>query len=126
MSAPIERRLLKGRPFAAIDRYYFGSPALTIQDAERRSRCQRRIQARRQHGICPARCVSDRRALAIESSLEGLELKEFFQLLSSTCLAYRRCHLVRVAGDQIGVTFLARDALSKRKSTKKRSTDQVV
>ena len=41
--------------------------------------------------------------LLIEGSLEGLDLKEFFLLLSSTGLAYRRCRLVRVAGDQIGV-----------------------
>jgi PilZ domain len=59
--------------------------------------------------------------LIIEGSLEGLDLKEFFLLLSSTGLAYRRCELVRVAGDQIGVTFLARD--NKRK---KRSTSQAV
>ena len=46
--------------------------------------------------------------LLIEGSLEGLDLKEFFLLLSSTGLACRRCRLVRVAGDQIGVEFLAR------------------
>jgi hypothetical protein len=64
--------------------------------------------------------------LLIEGSLEGLDLKEFFLLLSSTGLAYRRCQLMRVAGDQIGVAFLARDKFSKRKSAMKRSTDQVV
>src|SRR5258708_33999284 len=64
--------------------------------------------------------------LLIEGSLEGLDLKEFFLLLSSTGLAYRRCELVRVAGDQIGVAFLAQDTFSKRKSAKKRSTDQAV
>jgi hypothetical protein len=36
--------------------------------------------------------------LLIEGSLEGLDLNEFFLLLSSTGLAYRRCKLVRVAG----------------------------
>jgi hypothetical protein len=51
--------------------------------------------------------------LLIEGSLEGLDLKEFFLLLSSTGLAYRRCRLVRVAGDQIGVEFLARDTKKK-------------
>jgi PilZ domain len=64
--------------------------------------------------------------LLIESSLEGLDLKEFFLLLSSTGLVYRRCQLMRVAGDQIGVAFLARDTFSKRRSAKKLSTDQVV
>jgi hypothetical protein len=61
--------------------------------------------------------------LLIEGSLEGLDLKEFFLLLSSTGLAYRRCELVRVAGDQIGVTFLSPDTLSRKK---KRSADQAV
>ena len=44
--------------------------------------------------------------LTIEGSVEGLHLKEFFLLLSSTGLAYRRCELSWVNGDQIGVTFL--------------------
>src|SRR4051794_38885369 len=41
--------------------------------------------------------------LRIEGSAEGLDLKEFFLLLSSTGLAFRRCQLVRMDGDQIGV-----------------------
>jgi hypothetical protein len=36
----------------------------------------------------------------------GLDLKDFFLLLSSTGLAYRRCELVRVDGDRMGVAFL--------------------
>src|ERR1700736_1038720 len=44
--------------------------------------------------------------LTIEGSVEGLHLKEFFLLLSSTGLAYRRCELAWVNGDQIGVKFL--------------------
>jgi PilZ domain len=52
--------------------------------------------------------------LCIEGSIEGLDLKEFFLLLSSTGLAFRRCQLVRVAGDQIGVKFLARDKADRR------------
>jgi hypothetical protein len=51
--------------------------------------------------------------LCVEGSFEGLDLKEFFLLLSSTGLAFRRCRLVRVAGDQIGVEFLARDKAKK-------------
>jgi hypothetical protein len=56
--------------------------------------------------------------LSVEGSIEGLDLKEFFLLLSSTGLAYRRCRMVRVAGDQIGVEFLRPDktASSKKKS----------
>jgi hypothetical protein len=54
--------------------------------------------------------------LYIKGSIEGLDLREFFLLLSSTGLAFRRCRMVRVAGDQIGVEFLARD--KKKKSLK--------
>jgi hypothetical protein len=59
--------------------------------------------------------------LRIDGSLEGLDLKEFFLLLSSTGLAFRRCQMVRVTGDQIGVKFLARDKI--RKSSKRQSAD---
>src|SRR5260370_42405494 len=61
--------------------------------------------------------------LRIEGSFEGLDLKEFFLLLSSTGLAFRRCHMVRIAGDQIGVQFLERDK-AKKKSLKGPPADQ--
>jgi len=51
--------------------------------------------------------------LTIEGAVEGLNLKEFFLLLSSTGLAYRRCELSWINGDQIGVTFLRRDKKKK-------------
>jgi hypothetical protein len=44
--------------------------------------------------------------LCIDGSIEGLDLKEFFLLLSSSGSAYRRCKMVRVTGDQIGIEFL--------------------
>src|ERR1700689_2194414 len=63
--------------------------------------------------------------LFVEGSLEGLDLKEFFLLLSSTGLAYRRCRMVRLAGDQIGVEFLRPDkAASKKKSIPQPSASQ--
>jgi hypothetical protein len=52
--------------------------------------------------------------LSVEGSLEGLDLKEFFLLLSSSGLAYRRCRLVRLAGDQIGVAFLKQASPRKK------------
>jgi hypothetical protein len=65
--------------------------------------------------------------LCVEGSLEGLDLKEFFLLLSSTGLAYRRCRMVRLAGDQIGVEFLKpAKASAKKQSMKQRSTDETV
>jgi hypothetical protein len=63
--------------------------------------------------------------LLVEGSLEGLDLKEFFLLLSSTGLAYRRCQLVRVAGNQIGVAFLARGKYA-RVAAKQPCADQAV
>jgi hypothetical protein len=56
--------------------------------------------------------------LTVEGSVEGLHIKEFFLLLSSTGLAYRRCELTWVNGDQIGVNFL-KTGDKKKKSTKR-------
>src|ERR1700723_3252877 len=55
--------------------------------------------------------------LLIENSLEGLDLKEFFLLLSSTGLAYRRCQLVRVDGTEIDVAFLKGKNRTRRSGT---------
>jgi hypothetical protein len=55
--------------------------------------------------------------LTVEGSMEGLDLKEFFLLLSSTGLAYRRCRMVRVAGDQIGVEFLRPEKTAGKKKS---------
>jgi PilZ domain len=61
--------------------------------------------------------------LTVEGSVEGLHLKEFFLLLSSTGLAYRRCELSWVNGDQIGVNFL-RPGTDKKKKPGKRGVAQ--
>jgi hypothetical protein len=58
--------------------------------------------------------------LSVEGSLEGLDLKEFFLLLSSTGPAYRRCRMVRLAGDQIGVEFLKQAATKSRKAIREK------
>jgi hypothetical protein len=56
---------------------------------------------------CMLNAISDSDAiLTVEGSIQGLNLKEFFLLLSSTGLAYRRCELVRVNGAEIDVQFL--------------------
>jgi hypothetical protein len=59
--------------------------------------------------------------LTVEGSVEGLNLKEFFLLLSSTGLAYRRCELSWVNGDQIGVTFLKQVDKKKKAAAARRS-----
>ena len=68
---------------------------------------------------CTMEDVSESGAkLTIDGSVEGLHLKEFFLLLSSTGLAYRRCELAWVNGDQIGVNFLkVGDRKKKARST---------
>ncbi|MGY3032259.1 hypothetical protein ACVIIV_001429 [Bradyrhizobium sp. USDA 4354] len=68
---------------------------------------------------CAMEDVSESGAkLTIDGSVEGLHLKEFFLLLSSTGLAYRRCELAWVNGDQIGVNFLkVGDKKKKARST---------
>lgn len=45
--------------------------------------------------------------LEVDGSLDVLKAQEFFLVLSSTGLAFRRCELVRVAGSEIGVKFIA-------------------
>jgi hypothetical protein len=57
--------------------------------------------------------------LTMESSIQGLVLKEFFLLLSSSGLAYRRCELAWVNGDQIGVKFLTVGGGAKKLRGKK-------
>ena len=52
--------------------------------------------------------------LHVEASIEGLALKEFFLVLSSTGLAYRRCQLDRVNGDELEVAFLRQKANAKK------------
>jgi hypothetical protein len=51
--------------------------------------------------------------LIVESSIEGINLKEFFLLLSSTGLAFRRCELAWVNGEELGATFLKQGGKKK-------------
>jgi hypothetical protein len=56
---------------------------------------------------CQLNSVSEISAvLTVDGSIQGLNLKEFFLLLSSTGLAYRRCELARVNGAKMEVEFL--------------------
>src|SRR3981189_130979 len=66
---------------------------------------------------CQLNSISDTDAtLTVEGSIQGLNLKEFFLLLSPTGLAYRRCELVRVNGTEMDVQFL------KGKNKKKKAS----
>jgi PilZ domain len=53
--------------------------------------------------------------LSVTESLEGLNLKEFFLILSATGLAFRRCELAWINGDQLGVRFLENPSSGKKK-----------
>ncbi|MGX4803414.1 PilZ domain-containing protein [Bradyrhizobium guangdongense] len=50
--------------------------------------------------------------IEVEGTLEVLQSKEFFLLLSSTGLAFRRCELVWIDGTMAGVHFIT--AATKR------------
>ena len=58
----------------------------------------------------------------VEELIEGLQLKEFFLLLSSTGLVYRRCEMVRVNGEEMGIRFLEE---KKRPKSKQSGQDDV-
>ncbi|WP_454618765.1 PilZ domain-containing protein [Bradyrhizobium cenepequi] len=45
--------------------------------------------------------------LEVDGPLDVLRAQEFFLILSSRGLAFRRCELIRVDGMQIGVKFVA-------------------
>src|SRR4029079_7064647 len=45
--------------------------------------------------------------IEVEGTLDVLQAKEFFMLLWSTALAYRRCELVWIDGTTAGVHFVA-------------------
>src|SRR6476646_9456912 len=49
--------------------------------------------------------------LIVSGSGEGLNLQEFFLLLAPNGVAYRRCELVRVNGEEIGVRFLKKSGI---------------
>ena len=51
--------------------------------------------------------------LDVEGTLEVLKAGEFFLLLSSTGLAFRRCKLVRVDGATVGVRFVTESKKKK-------------
>jgi len=63
--------------------------------------------------------------LSVKGSIEGLDLKEFFLLLSSTGLAYRRCELVRVNGTDMDIHFL-RGKTGKKRPGASSKTDEMM
>jgi hypothetical protein len=54
--------------------------------------------------------------LTVEGSVENLKLNEFFLMLSSVGNAHRKCELVYVKGDEIGVRFQKVEGKRKRQA----------
>jgi hypothetical protein len=44
--------------------------------------------------------------IEVDGTVDVLKAREFFLVLSSTGLAFRRCELVRVDGAEVGVRFI--------------------
>ena len=57
--------------------------------------------------------------LEVEGSTDPLKAQEFFLVLSSTGLAFRRCELIWVDGSHVGVQFVTAKTTAKA-STQKR------
>ncbi len=59
--------------------------------------------------------------LTVEDSIAGLNLKQFFLVLSSTGAAHRCCELVWSNGNQLGVRFI--QSFPKQKNKPKRGQE---
>jgi len=64
--------------------------------------------------------------LRIEDSIEGLNLKEFFLLLSATGLAYRRWVLAWVNGGEIGARFVTVSPEEKKQAGRSQDNKSTV
>lgn len=54
--------------------------------------------------------------LEVEGTLDVLRAQEFFLVLSTTGLAFRRCELIRIDGCEIGVRFVVQDKNKKMRA----------
>lgn len=55
--------------------------------------------------------------ITVDGSLENLQLREFFLLLSRQSIVYRRCELVRVNQNELGIRFLKMETKPARKNS---------
>ncbi|MCP3390055.1 PilZ domain-containing protein [Bradyrhizobium sp. CCGB12] len=62
----------------------------------------------------------------VEGTLDVLKAKEFFLLLSSTGLAYRRCELIWIDGTTAGLHFIPADGKKKPASAQAAATQDAV
>jgi hypothetical protein len=62
--------------------------------------------------------------LTVEGSLQGLVIKEFLLLLTSSGSAYRRCETVWINGNQIGAKFVSGSAVPEKVLQRKTKAPQ--
>tara|TARA_A200000159_G_scaffold140000_1_gene141860 strand:+ start:531 stop:740 length:210 start_codon:yes stop_codon:yes gene_type:complete len=58
---------------------------------------------------------NDGAKFTLAQSVDGLQLKEFFLLLSATGSSFRRCQLAWINGDDMGVRFIEKLESSRPK-----------
>jgi|ERR1700712_4131445 hypothetical protein len=73
---------------------------------------------------CTVVDISDEGAQLSAANVGGLQLTEFFLLLTAVGVAYRRCKLAWVNGESIGVTFISHGR--GKKVAQKNRADQFV
>jgi hypothetical protein len=57
--------------------------------------------------------------IEIEGTTDVLRAKEFFLVLSSTGLAFRRCEMVWIDGTTVGIRFLINDGKGSKKGSQR-------
>jgi hypothetical protein len=66
---------------------------------------------------CILKDVSDTGArLEVEGSTDVLQSREFFPILSSTGIAFRRCELIWINGSVVGVHFISKTGKKKKEA----------
>ena len=69
--------------------------------------------------------ISDTGArLVVEGPVNVLQAREFFLRLSSTGLAFRKCELVWIDGEQAGVCLIAKGPKKKTRSENSKTADK--
>ena len=63
--------------------------------------------------------------LKLEKSIKGLNLKEFFLLLSTNGSSFRRCELAWLNGDEMGVRFVSKGAVTPSKRRSNQNKDPI-
>lgn len=62
--------------------------------------------------------------LVLKQSVTGMNLKEFFLVLSTTGSSFRRCEMVWMNGDEIGVRFIEKTMAQPKLSIKPNSSEE--